>query len=495
MHLTSTLRTIAFISGIFLFSIVACTRISSTELGGELIPTIDGVNTFDTTLELITDSFEESDTTRIYKTDAHVLGILSNDPIFGTTAASLNFELLPTFFPFAFSGTKDSTSVDSAVLILSCKSFYGDSMQSLRLNVQEISTNTPLDPYKVYPANFPQLYPISTVGNLADTKVVDIRRLGDSVYNRFESANYQIRIRLKDAFAKRLILSYDSTNAYHSDTTFRANFGGFSIKPEVGNAANALLYINLTDTNSKLGLYYNTKSTGSLTRDTLVSYFRLNTYASGDINYITRNRAGSEVANRLTTTSKPDSIVYVQTSPGTYARIKVPALQNLSNRIIHRAELIAEQVPDDANLNTIDKLMSPPGVLLLSAWDFSKSMKRNIPNDFVYGTSGLPNTATFGGYLSYKSVPGYDQIATYNFNLTRYVQGIVSRKDSSFVLRLSAPANDSISYIAPYPNLTAAQTYYLTPSIGNNVADGRIRLGGGTHSRFRMRLRIVYSKI
>ena len=35
--------------------VVGCTRISSTELGGGLIPAVDGVNTFDTVFNVTTD--------------------------------------------------------------------------------------------------------------------------------------------------------------------------------------------------------------------------------------------------------------------------------------------------------------------------------------------------------------------------------------------------------------------------------------------------------
>jgi hypothetical protein len=37
--------------------------------------------------------------------------------------------------------------------------------------------------------------------------------------------------------------------------------------------------------------------------------------------------------------------------------------------------------------------------------------------------------------------------------------------------------------------------YYLSPLEGNDIANGRVRLGGGTHTRFRMRLRIIFSRI
>ncbi|WP_457817357.1 hypothetical protein, partial [Staphylococcus aureus] len=72
--------------------------------------------------------------------------------------------------------------------------------------------------------------------------------------------------------------------------------------------------------------------------------------------------------------------------------------------------------------------------MLLSIYDSANGRKRNIPNDYTIGTNG-PNTASFGGYRVAKTVPGYDQIWSYNFNISRYVQGIVTRKDTSFVMR------------------------------------------------------------
>lgn len=493
MHSTSTQRSIAILLIVFLF-ISACTRITSTDLGGGLIPSVDGVNTFDTTLTLITDSFEESDTTRIYKQDNHVLGAINTDPLFGGTSASMNFQLLPNYFPFAVPGTKDSTVADSAVLILSYKGFYGDSSQPLRISVNEIAQSSPLDPYITYPANFPIKYPITLGPSLAPTQTIDIRRLGDSVINRYEQSKNQIRIRLNANVASRFLKTYDSTNAYKNDTLFKTFFAGFALRAETVNPANALIFINMLDSNTKLALYYNTSSTGATVRDTNVIYFRFNSFTSGDANYITRTRSGSEVANRLTTTSKPDSLVYVQSSPGTYVRIKIPALAGLNNRIIHRAELITEQVPDDANLLSFDRYMEPPRMLLLSIYDSVNKRNRNVPNDYAVNSAG-PNTASFGGYLTYKSVPGYDRLAGYNFNVTRYIQGIVTRKDTSFTLRLTAPTNDSINYTPAYPNNYVSQMFYLSPTYGNFVGKGRVRLGGGSHTRFRMRLRIVYSRI
>jgi len=494
MYSIFTLRRI-FISCIVLVAFLSgCTRISSTDIGGGLIPAIDGVVTRDTLLDVITDSFEDTDSTRIYKGDNHVLGTITNDPLFGKTRASMFFELKPNAFPYYIPGNKDSVVVDSAVLILSYRGFYGDSTQPLRLNIFEIDKTTPLDPSRAYPANYPSAAPVNIGQSLGSSVNVDIRRLGDSVRNRYEDAKNQIRIPVRADVAKRFLKDYDSSNAYRSDSAFRTYFAGFALTADASSPANALLQVNLSDTNTKFALYYSSSSTGATQRDTSVVYFRFSTANGGDINLVTRDRSGSDAAKHLTTTSKPDSLVYVQTSPGTYVRIKIPGLQGLSNRIIHRAELITEQVPDDANLFTTETQMLPPRYLLLSRYDSATNSLRNIPNDYILGTSGA-NISSFGGYLTYKTVPGYDKIAAYTFDVSRYVQGIVTRKDSSFTLRLSAPSNDSLHYTAPYPSTGLTQAYYISPSGANDVGNGRVRLGGGTHSRFRMRLRIIYSRI
>jgi hypothetical protein len=495
MHSFITLRKIFTVFILSAGFLSACTRISSSDVGSGLIPPIDGITTLDTLLEVITETFDSPDTARIYRSDMHVLGAITNDPLFGTTRASMFFEMKPEYYPFYIPGHKDSVVVDSAVLILSYAGLYGDSTQPLRLTVSEINQNTPLDPQRLYPVDYPNVQPVLPGFQMGPSVNVDIRRLTDSVNNRYENAKNQIRIKLNKSVADRFIKLYDSSGAYKNDSTFRTFFPGFAVTVDAASPANALLQINLTDTNSKFALYYSSSSTGASQRDTTVSYFRFYPTVSGDANFVTRNRSGAEISSHLSTSTslKPDSLLYIQTTPGTYARITVPGLAGLSNRFIHRAELIAEQVPDDGHL-ILEQQLTPPRYLLLTIYDSVNKQKRNVPNDYAMSSSG-PNIADFGGYITSKSVPGYDKIAAYTFNISRYVQGIVTRKDPAFTFLLSAPANDSILYTTPYPITAPLDTAYLSSAVGNITGDGRVRLGGGTHSRFRMRLRIIYSRL
>lgn len=491
------MRTLCWIVVAVLFSVLSCTKIDTTPIGRDLIPPIDGVITLDTSLDVFTDNFidPQADSLRVYTSDDHVIGVINNDPLFGKTTAQIFFELKPTSYKFSFPGGS-SVIPDSAVLILSYKGSYGDTMINQNWEVRELAETLQPD----------SAYSVSTkfsTGSVLGSKTIDITTLNDSVNYGFEKASNQIRIKLVPEFANRLITQYDSTdgNAYQSDSLFRLNFKGFAVSPITGSPGNALIRINLLDTNTKLALFYSYKIPDSANRSTAVSYFRFNRSnsstvpVSGSANYIKRDYHGSQLGANLSNDNKSDSVLFIQTAPGTFATIKIPGLSSLQNSIIHRAELVAYQA---AGAASSDMIFSPPRYLLLSAYDSVKKVKINVPNDFIVNTSSGANTSTFGGYLVQKNIPDFGTVKGYIFDISRYVQGILTRKDSNLTLRLSAPSNDSLIYTAPYPATGASSTYYLQPSNTNNVANGRILLAGGgmsAGSPLRMRLRIIYSKI
>lgn len=474
----------------------ACTRVATSELGLGLLPSIDAFNTKDTTLDVITETVDRPDSTRVYGSDDHIVGAITDDPAFGTTNASMFFHMKPSFFPFFIAGSKDSLVVDSAILILAYKGFYGDTTKPVKIQLKRISAATPLEINKLYASNYPEFYNLKTDQNLGET-TLDFARVGDSLYTRFEASTNTIRIKLSKSFANQFLKEFDSTNAYRNDTTLRTYFPGFSLSTDASTNRNVLVKINLLDTNSKLALYYNTNST-ALTdvykRDTSVVNFKFSIYNNGDANFIKRNRVGSASASHLGKVSN-DSLVYVQTSPGTMVKVKIPGIKNFANKIIHRAELIAEQVPANSNTSNLEAQFLPPRYLFLGVYDTLTKAIRNVPNDFT-GTTNASSFIQFGGKLFYKSINGYDNVASYNFNISRYVQGVISRTDSLFDFRIIAPVNDSISLVPPYPyNKVAPTQDYLTTAIGNQAAIGRVVLGGGNRTKFKMRLHIYYSDL
>jgi hypothetical protein len=477
------------IAATLLFS---CTRISTSELGLDFLSQ-DAISTRDTILDVETETVVMEDSLRIYPTDQHMLGDITNDPIFGTTSASIFLQLKPGFYPFFIKGTKDSIIVDSVVLILSYKGYYGDSSKPVKIYVNKIDPSTPLTVGKLYASNYPNAYGIRKGIALGNPKVFDFASAKDSINDRFENASRQIRLRLNQSLGTELLKTYDSNGVYRNDTTFRDAFPGFALSTNAADNHNALIRLALLDSNTKLALYYSTSATGSVTRDTLVTHFRFNYYTAQNANFILRNRAASEIASHLNGFAK-DSLVYVQTSPGTMVKIKVPGLKTFENKIIHRAELIAEQVPDAARLTTTDSYMTAPNFLFLGVYDSATKQIRSVPNDYQ-GVVNPQLIAQFGGQKITKSLNGFSNVATYNFNVSRYVQGLIARKDSLFDFRLYAPVNDSIKFVQPYPFNKIQATDFLTTSLGNQPAIGRVRLGGGSHSKFKMRLRIFYTNL
>lgn len=475
-------KIVSFLSLVIIFLVTACTKIVSTEIGNNLIPPIDGITTLDTVIDVTTEMVP-LDSIRISKFQDFVLGNIDNDPLMGKTTAIINAEFKPPFFPYYFEVKKDSLFLDSIVLVLGYQGIWGDTVNPIHLKVYEISQSSRLNPDSIYPSYFS----VNRAGLLGERIIQDPRKLKDSVYPFREAAINQIRIKLNNSFGNKLLKNYDSTTAYFSTDQFSSIFRGFSIVPESGS--NSLLRTSLADTNTKLALYYRYIKRDS-TIDTTVRYFRPGGIGMGASNNIVRNRTGSESALFLNNTGA-DSLLYLQAGPGSYVRIKTPNLQLLSNRIIHRAELLMEQ---DANNTALDGLFTVPNLFLAAISKNPDSAYRfYIPRDISYGQGGVvDNFSTFGGFPIFKNDPIGNRIASYSFNISRYVQGVITRKDPQYDFYLFAPVIDYV-YVSP-SNLN---TLLISGTPLNLPAFGRVRLIGGNSLRTdrKMRLRLIYSKL
>ena len=471
----------------------SCKKINEgTTIGDDLIPIVDNVTTFDTTLtvQAYNGVFTDlEDSTRITAAAEHFIGRISNDPLFGKTDASLFLQLKPTFFPYAFHPKSDSMTdmkIDSVVLVLSYAETYGDTntAQTFRVYEMDNTNNFNADSFYLIRSN------TFTYSNSLTSQPVTIipRNLDDSTKPLEELAKNQVRIKLDNLFGARL-LSYDSLQggAYHDDSTFNTKFNGFAIVPDMSNNGNAIIGVNLLDTNTKLAIYYRWfKNGGTTPYDTTVRYFRF-TGSSAQASQITRDYAGNnpQIQTYLSNSpTSPDDLVFLQNTPGTYAKLKIPDLGGLSNRVVHRAELIAEQVYDPS-----DDKFAPPQFLFLDAYDPAKAKYRTIPYDFIINSiTGATNALEFG--MAGKSeVLNGNPIHTWHFNITRYVQHIVTNHEPNYELRIFAP--NYVKDIYSGDPLGSSPQFNVNPT----VAKGRVRVGGGNNPAQKMRLRIIYSKI
>ena len=467
-----------FIFSIFLFILFSCSKINdATTLGGDLIPAVDNITTFDTTLEVeayngIFSILEDS--TRSTASLIHYLGEITNDPVFGKTKATVFTGFSAIAYPFRFDADKDKLFIDSVVLVLNYRNTYGDTTLPHTVDVYNIG-NTSIfrndTSYLIRERPFPMQGML--LGSRSDVIPAE---LNDSVFVFNEKAANQLRVKLDNSFGDQL-LQLDTTK-FNSDSAFRTAFQGLEITATGGNS---LMGISLTDTNTKLAVYYHYNKGGTDT--SVVDYFRPNS-SSASANHIERDYTGSQLESYQDGTA-PDDLVFLQVTPGTYADIVIPGLSQLDNRIIHRAELIIEQVYDP-----LANIFTRPAAIYLDAYDGTNDRFKTIPFDVTYdGQSGQIN----GQVVGFNGKSEFDDqgnpIQVYRIVLSRYVQNVVNDVDSVYKFRLSAPY-----FLYNYTNFGGSE-FEVPLLINQTYAAGRIRVGGGNHPTQRMRLRIIYSKI
>jgi len=491
-------RILPITTAIFFFFIIitGCSKLDTTDIGSDLLPAVDNINTFDTLLTInSTQGVFTLDSTKVANTEDQVVGKITTDPLFGTTAATLYAQFKPTFFPFFYGNASDTiVGFDSVVLCLSYKGFWGDSTLPLQFQVKEVSQGTGGLWDSIYQSKTVNYFP-QTNGSVLGTAQVDVRGLRNTfIYsNHKDSAVNQVRINLSGSAFANLLYTMDSasaTSAFRSDSLFKLFNNGLAILVTAGNG---LLYTNLTDSSSKLEVHFRRKNAGVL--DTTYSAFRVATSfgssisPSATVDNIIRNRPAQ-------VTNPAPGEIYLQATPGTYANLSIPALSTISNRIIHRAEIIVEQIPNNP---VLDGYMSAPSYLYLDQKDTGTTDKwkpvyydlnpstaydPDYKTSYFYPSASGVDFGYFGGFVRDKNDVFGNPIRYYNINITRDVQQIVTKHAPNYTFRLYAP------YEVIYPQHTADVIPF-----NNRLAYGRVKVGGGNNANYKMRLRIVYSKI
>jgi hypothetical protein len=472
-----------FLSAFVLFFLVAftsCKKINeATELGSELIPAVDNINTFADTLDVETynELFTElQDTIPIDEQTLHYLGHIGNDPFFGKTSASIFLQLKPSTYTYSFP-ENDAIAIDSVVLVLNYRDLYGDSTLQQRVNVFEITQSSEFR----YDSNYLIRSNSFTTGRQLGSKAFFPKDLNDSIKGFREAAANQLRIPLNNSFGQEL-LNNNGTNAYISDSAFNKYFKGFAIVPE--DMGNAVMGFALPDTNTKLAIYF--KYTKSGKDSTLVRNFNF-TASSASANLVKRDYTGSPLGSAVG--SVQDDFGYIQNTPGSYVRVKVPELATLSNRVIHRAELIVQQVYDP-----LDALFTSSPFLFVDALipdndnNPDNDKYKAIPYDFAFNSDGSVNLEGLGGVAT-KGFSGANSINIWRLNLTRYFQNVVNKKETATDLRLYSPYYADFRY-----EQTATPGNVIRP-INLFTTKYRVRVAGGNHPTQRMRVRIIYSNI
>lgn len=478
-----------------------CTKLDTTTLGSDLIPAVDNVNTFADTFSINTTQGIFNDTFKITSASNNLLGTINGDELFGNSTAHMFFQVKPSFYPYYFASAGDTIlpGVDSVVLCLNYVGFWGDSITPQTLKVFKINDK----PFADSPYNYRYISYQPTIAGEIGSATFDIRKLAkDTIRLRNDSVTKQIRIKLDASYANELFGSdtaaASATNYFRSDSLYRNKFNGLAVQAQAGG--NALMYISLSDARTRLEVHYRCKrkTTGKL--DTTVSYINVNTNTFGTTlpsatcNYIHRDYSPS-------VTSPSFNNLYLVTGPGTYANLTIPALDTLSNKIVHRAEIYFEQDPDAAG-GLDDSIFSAPSYMYMDLKDTGTTKWKPLyvdlnPSTFYdpdNKTAGYPyypgtvDNSYFGGFLRSRVNEAGQRVNYYTINITRHVQRIVTKGTPNYAFRLF-PAYSFI-----YPQYTNAQGI----AYNNPLAYGRIRIKSGSYApdpRLRMRMVIIWSKI
>ena len=463
---------------------ISCKKINeATELGGNLIPAVDNINTFEVSLEAETNNSLLADSTLLLNRDQVVIGNVT-DPEFGKTEAAAYFKISSgVYAKYPFINKEAAITVDSVVLSLGYRGAYGDTLSNQTIEVFELAPSATINTttiYKYTDDEFP------TEGTTLGTRSFNINTLKDSIQivtnNVTQRVANVVRVRLNNSLGTRLA-SYDTSNTtnggFRNDSIFQTLFKGLAVK--AGAPGSALTYFDVFDTTkSKLTVYFRAIKDGKTDTATANFYHLSVNYSNivhpAGVANIVKRTPGGNWATYLANANFKDDKLYIQSSPGSYANIKIPALSTMANKTVHLAELLIYRLP-----SAQDNIFVGPRLLYLDKISNAKDTAFLFENDQTIGTSGEVNY--LGGNLKTDN--------SYRFNITRHVQGILTRKEPNRDLRLYAPLRTTLVV----KNNTQVDTISVPAS--DRIAYGRAVLAGGNYSdpNLRLRLRVVYSNL
>ncbi|HEU4606585.1 MAG TPA: hypothetical protein VFS31_00650, partial [Chitinophagaceae bacterium] len=277
------------------FSLAACKEKSSVK--PDLIPDVDNIHTFEvTTFDMsLKNAYRDSLWTNDYQYQIVGIGGITNDVIFGKTAAGVYMQFAPPSANFTF---PNQVIIDSSVLMVPYYGvIYGDTSRTnpnhaLRLNAYQIT-----EPFTLGTDGTRKFYsfdkldyntvPIGsgtiTVGSLVDTIVL---ANGDTVSN-------MLRLRMTGALNDQ----FKTMDPQYlvSPTVFQDHFRGIFLAPDTTQQQNTIAYFELSGAANaanysiaQMEFYYHTQTDNTPKR----SFFRFDVLTSSFFNSIKRNYSG-----------------------------------------------------------------------------------------------------------------------------------------------------------------------------------------------------------
>ena len=459
-----------YLKVISLFTVIsllnsACTK---TSLIGENIFSNDtlGIDYTDTISMLTTTIVGESARTYTPVTNQqlnnYLVGQLS-DPIFGNTIAIgyAQFRLLTTSPNF------ESTTLDSIVLSLPYdvnERHYGNIDGPQTITVSRLSESMDAAEEIRSTKRFETDRVLGTktfIPNFADSLNILVPS-GDTILE--EIVRPQLRISLNSEFGNELLNSADKMTGIED---FLDYFKGLEIK----GSGNTDAIISFALSAASMTLYYTQEDSIFDDNDIFQGIedvakryvFAVNSFSAKSV-YFFNDRTGigqdriEAPVNRYMNNNN-DSLLFVQSTQGTMAKITFPYLDNLAGAIINKAELILTV----ANRENLTDFGLPEQLIATSLIDSNYV----VIEDMAVSLSTAGNFAIFGGTANTETTND-ESVTTYKINITGHFQDVVD----------GLVGNEL--YITTYPK----------PQVASRVV-----LGGAGHSTYPTRLKLNYTKL
>jgi len=297
-----------------------------TSIGIDVLPDADLIYAYDTVITVEAYTVELDSLSSRGKSLSPVGNY--NDPVFGKVMAGVVTEFGPLYDLYF----TDDAVPDSLILQLyfDKTSYYGrDPMKGLP-DIKVYSLNNKLYDTNYF-ANYQPDYNPAPV-SASDAVLTKYFNETDSTWRDTTIIN----IKLSIDYANMIMAN---RNDSIKEDEFKSLIFGFYIKAREGTRDGSVVYLNLSNSNSSLTLYYHKSDNKSYTAE-----FNFSTYNDITFNVVQFNRTGSDVAKVINDTVHQDSVIYLQSMGGTVNYLKFPDIrelkQSLGNISVIKAELI-----------------------------------------------------------------------------------------------------------------------------------------------------------
>ena len=410
MNKNKLLKSFSIFSLLVILSILnSCTK-EPDSIGLDVQPPSDRLGTnFTDTAQIIAYSVRE-DTIVTTGLSQNMVGWI-NDPYFGKTKASLvtQFNLPTRDVEF-----KSNPVLDSVVLVVAYRGFYGDTTAGVNFKVYELNQDLTAD--VTYHQNSTISYLHKSIND--NPNAYQTTQVSTQIITSTDTISPAFRIKLNKNWAKNKFFDKSGQPELATNANFKSYFKGLMITADDAHGLGHMVYLGINkSTTSGIYCYYHTDDLQNQVFRLLVEddCLRLNLYDHN--NYANAN---SKIRNQVVfnDTSLGNKQLYLHPGGGINTKIKFPTIrEQFKNRrvVINRAELVI------SNLIPNQKGFYVP-VNLTMAKNSSTDSYLFLPDDAITEGSDY-----FGG--------AYDIVTNeYRFRITRYIQQLINTNTDDYGL-------------------------------------------------------------